>query len=214
MPRIRRRLFTFVFLLAITAPLGGQSDRAPSVPNHALTQESLRLFPELPARPLPPHAPLPPIYGDPITLPQMVRASGAIFTGTVTAIARSPVSAKNAVATVAITFHVTHGMQGVVTGQDFTLHQWIGLWNSGQQRYRMGEQVLLFLYPASKLGLTSCVAGSLGRFPIDNLGRVLFLPQHISAFRTDPILGGNSSVDIQAFAWAVRRAGGEGVAAR
>lgn len=139
----------------------------------------------------------------------MIRAAGTIFAGTVTAIARSPISSKDAVATVAITFHVNQGIQGTVTGQDFIIHQWIGLWNGGQQRYRIGEQVLLFLYPASKLGLTSWVSGSLGRFPIDNIGRVLFLPEHISAFRTDPVLGGKPGISVQDFVWAVRRARAE-----
>jgi hypothetical protein len=144
----------------------------------------------------------------------MIGEAGAIFAGTVTAIKRSPVSAKDAVATVAITFHVNRGLRGAVSGQDFTIHQWMGLWNSGQQRYRVGERVLLFLYPASKLGLTSWVSGGLGRFVIDPGGRVLLSPEHISAFRTDPILGGKPSVSIEDFAWAVRRASEGEVIAR
>jgi hypothetical protein len=47
-----------------------------------------------------------------------------------------------------------------------------GLWESGE-RYQNGEHVLLFLYPPSKIGLTSPVGGKLGRFQMDNTGHVL-----------------------------------------
>ena len=81
------------------------------------------------------------------------------------------------------------------------------LW-SGAQRYRVGERVLLFLYPPSKLGLTSCVGGAVGRFTIDPRGRVLLSAQHLSAFRTDPVLGGKSRVTFIDFAMAVQRSSG------
>jgi hypothetical protein len=213
MPRVRRRFLLVSILLVTAGPLHGQSDggRArsdlaehPSSP--PLKFLSLHDF-ALPVRPASPIGPL--------LLPRMVSASGTIFAGTVTAISRSPVSTNGAVATVAITFHVNHGMRGAITDQNFTIHQWAGLWNSGQQRYRIGEQVLLFLYPPSKLGLTSCVSGSLGHFQFNNLGRVLLSPEHISALRTDPFLGGKPTISIDDFAWAVRRVdAGEGSANR
>ncbi len=145
----------------------------------------------------------------------MIRAAGTIFAGGVTAISCSSPSAENAIPTVTVTFHVSRGLKGARTGEDFTIHQWIGLWNSGRQRYRMGEHVLLFLYPASKLGLSSWVAGPLGHFAIAEPDRIEFSPQHIFAFRADPVLGGKPSISIQDFAWAVRRASaGEGTARR
>ena len=79
----------------------------------------------------------------------------------------------------------------------------------GGQRYRVGERVLLFLYPPSKLGLTSCVGGRMGRFTVDPWGRVLLSAQHLSAFRADPVLGGKSRVRFSDFALAVRRASEE-----
>jgi hypothetical protein len=214
MPRVRRCLFLLVSILLMTAwPLHGQSDgvRAQSdLAEHPSSPPLKFLSPHdfaLPVRHASPIAPL--------LLPRMVNASGAIFAGTVAAISRSPVSTNDAVATVAITFHVNHGMRGPTSGQDFTIHQWAGLWNSGQQRYRIGEQVVLFLYPPSKLGLTSCVSGSLGHFQFNNLGRVLLSPEHISALRTDPLLGGKPTIGMDDFAWAVQRAGaGEGSANR
>jgi hypothetical protein len=112
------------------------------------------------------------------------------------------------VETIAITFHIENAIRGTTPGQDLTISQWIGLW-SGGQRYRIGEHVLLFLYPPSKLGLTSSVAGRIGRFTVDPWGRVLLSAHHLSAFRADPVLGGKSRVALSDFARAVRRASGE-----
>jgi len=143
-----------------------------------------------------------------LSIGQITRAAGTIFSGTVTAITRRPATHGQSVETVAITFHVDNAIRGATPGESLTISQWIGLWSSGQ-RYRVGERVLLFLYPPSKLGLTSCVAAPMGRFNIDATGRVLLSAQHLSAFRTDPVLGGKSRVSLSDFALAVRQAGGE-----
>ena len=140
-----------------------------------------------------------------VGFPSIARAAGTIFSGTVTSIARRPATGSQPVETVAITFHVESAIRGTIPGQDLTIAQWIGLW-SGGQRYRIGERVLLFLYPPSKLGLTSCVAGPIGRFTIDPQGRVLLTEQHLSSFRTDPVLGGQTHVLLSDFARAVQRA--------
>jgi hypothetical protein len=141
-------------------------------------------------------------------LPQLARAAGMIFSGTVTRIARHPATAGPAIETVAVTFHVQNAIRGVTPGRDLTVSQWIGLWSAGQ-RYRVGERALLFLYPASKLGLTSCVGGLIGRFSMDPRGWVQFSAQQISAFRRDPVLGGKSRVRFSDFARAVRQASEE-----
>lgn len=143
-----------------------------------------------------------------IDLTTLTRAAGAIFSGTVTAIARRPATGGQTVQTVAITFHIENAIRGATPGEYLTISQWIGLW-SGGQRYRVGERVLLFLYPPSKLGLTSCVAGGMGRLPIDAWGRVLLSAQHLAAFRADPVLGGKSRLRFSDFALAVRRASEE-----
>jgi hypothetical protein len=131
-----------------------------------------------------------------LDFPQVVRAAGTIFSGTVTSIARHPATRGQAVETVAITFHIENAIRGATSGEDLTVLQWIGLW-SGGQRYRLCERVLLFLYPPSKLGLTSCVAGSVGRFTIDAQGRILLSAQHLSAFRSSPILRGKSRLRLR-----------------
>jgi hypothetical protein len=138
----------------------------------------------------------------------MARAAGIIFSGTVTRIEQHPATLGQSVETIAVTFRVTQAIRGAIPGADLTITQWIGVWSSGQ-RYRVGERVLLFLYPPSKLGLTSRVAGPLGRFDLDARGRVLLSAQHLSAFRTDPVLGGKSRARFSDFALAVQRAGEE-----
>src|SRR5579863_761601 len=113
-----------------------------------------------------------PGFGTPgtITFSQIVRASGTIFAGTVTKIEPGPARGGTAIPTVAVTFRVERPLRGTVPGQSFTILQWLGLWTAGQ-RYVLGEHVLLFLYPPSKLGLTSAVAGPIGRFNLDPAGR-------------------------------------------
>jgi hypothetical protein len=209
-----------LLLLVVLAPnfAAGQSDRASPAQDAA---NSTSLPPAVPTlKPNPPESRPPnlrtrwPVYSAPFGLPQISHAAGMIFSGTVTAIARSPArgSSSQSVKTVLITFHVDQAIRGATPGQDLTITQWMGAWSSGQ-RYRVGERVLLFLYPPSKLGLTSCVGGTMGHFALDPMGRVLLSPQHLSAFRTDPILGGKSRVLVSDFANAVRRAS-EGESAR
>ncbi len=137
--------------------------------------------------------------------PEIVRASGMIFSATVKKVERRSANAGQAVETVAITLHVEQTIRGATAGEDLTISQWIGLWSSGQ-RYRIGERVLLFLYPRSKLGLTSCVAGALGRFEVDGAGRVLISAHQLAMLRKDPAVGGKSRVGIGDFALAVRHA--------
>ena len=137
--------------------------------------------------------------------PQLAHAAGLIFSGTVTGIARHPATGAQSVETVAISFHVESAIRGTVPGADLAISQWIGTW-SDEQRYRVGERLLLFLYPPSKLGLTSCVGGPLGRFPVDAMRRVTLSPQHLLAFRADPILGKKSRATLSDFALAVRQA--------
>jgi hypothetical protein len=104
----------------------------------------------------------------------LIRSSGYIFAGTVKSVERV-VPKGSGVATVSVNFHVDEGIRGIRTGQTLVIHEWAGLWESGE-RYRPGERVLLFLYPPSKLGLTSPVGGPMGRFRMGPDGRVIFDP--------------------------------------
>jgi hypothetical protein len=200
-------LLSISILILAPALLRGQSDRPITMPDFNLPHSPRVLQPPL-DDPLPPPIRRPISAPGTIDLTTLTRAAGAIFSGTVTAIARHPMVSGQTVETVAITFHVENSIRGATPGEYVTISQWIGLW-SGGQRYRIGERVLLFLYPPSKLGLTSCVAGGLGRLPIDAWGRVLLSAQHLAAFRADPVLGGKSRLRFSDFALAVRRASEE-----
>src|SRR5579871_3317272 len=97
-------------------------------------------------------------------LAHLTRSSGMIFRGTVTSVAKPETISD--VPAVQITFRVEEGILGVRSGQSLTIREWAGLWDAGE-RYRAGERVMLFLYPPSRLGLTSPVGGPQGRFNID-----------------------------------------------
>ena len=134
-----------------------------------LTACALALAVPLPAE-IALHAPEPSRSAPPQFASQQLRSSGMIFSGTVLSIVHF--SAPASVETTQITFKVERAVRGTRAGQLLRVREWQGLWNSGE-RYRVGERVLLFLYPSSKLGLTSPVGGALGRYAIDKSGRVL-----------------------------------------
>lgn len=207
-------IFSAIFsLILLPSPLSAQSDR-----DHPSTEFSFPLSPPHARSPTDPplrgpisHPPrLPVTSPGTIGLPQIVRAAGAIFSGTVSSIASHTASLRHgqAVATVAITFHVERAIRGPIPGSDITISQWTGAWSSGQ-RYRVGDRVLLFVYPPSRLGLTSSVGGAIGRFHVDPLGRVRLSAQQLAAFRGDPVLGGRTLVPFKDFTRAVGHAAGE-----
>ena len=206
------------FVISVSAFIAGQAGASVRVAPRILTEPaSGRIYPGRIIRPS--RAPLPPLprptlFPRPIPLPGVfgfpafARAAGMIFSGTVIQIERRPATGGQSVESVAVTFQVENAMRGAIPGQNLTITQWIGLWSSGQ-RYRVGEHVVLFLYPNSKLGLTSTVGGSLGHFAVDRAGWVLLTAQHLAAFRGDPVLGGKSRARFGDFALAVRQAGEE-----
>lgn len=116
-----------------------------------------------------------------LTLHLMTHRAGYIFQGMVINVASIPVKNPDQTATVSITFRVTQGFRGVRNGETLTIHEWAGLW-SGRPRYRLGEQVVLFLYPQSRLGLTSPVGGSLGKFATDSSGQIVLTEAQSTLF--------------------------------
>jgi len=189
--------------------VSGQNARSNPTPDFGLPSGVLNsVVRPPPSDPIPPAKP-PTVHPNPIApisigLQGLTRAAGIIFSGTVSKIAREPATHGQTVETVAITFHVEKALRGATPGQDLTITQWIGLWTN-DQRYRVGQRVLLFLYPPSKLGLTSAVAGRIGRFGVDPLGRILLTPQHLPLTQADPILAGKSRVTWAEFTQAAMR---------
>jgi hypothetical protein len=159
-----------------------------------------------------PVAPGPIVFQQPVfqqlIFQQLVHAAGIIFSGRVTFIGRAASTSGQDAASTAVTFQVEHAMRGASAGQNLTIHEWAGLWNSGE-RYHVGERMLLFLYSPGKLGLTSPVAGALGRFAMDSQGKIVMSAEHVQALAADPILGGKTVVPYTDFALAVRRSSGE-----
>lgn len=146
------------------------------------------------------------------TLQQLTQRAGYIFSGTVLLVERVQPKSQNEVATVQITFRVDQPVRGV-SRQNLIIREWAGLWDSGD-RYRRGEQMLLFLYQPSKLRLTSPVNGSFGRFKMDSSGRILLNAARLAALQINapilsarPVLTGTTSIDRHDLVRAIRRAG-------
>ncbi len=212
------RLLALASFISVTTALPGQhppnagrdaagQSSPPNVPAYSIPYPAPVPDPALhvpPPSPVIPHS-SPHLAPQTFDFPQLARAAGLIFSGTVTGIVKHPATGAQTVETVTISFHVENAIRGTVPGADVTISQWIGTW-SNEQRYRVGERLLLFLYPQSRLGLTSCVGGQLGRFLVDPMHRVTLSPQHLLAFRADPILGGKSRAPLSDFARAVGRA--------
>lgn len=136
------------------------------------------------------------------------RHAGLIFSGSVVRVERVAGKRRKDVETVAVTFHVDHAFRGVRTGQTLTIREWAGLWVA-QPRYRVGEKLLLFLYPPSRLGLTSPVSEVGGRFQVDAANRVQFSPAQRTWLSGTKFEGGmrRDGVPLQEFWEQVRRAG-------
>lgn len=207
-----------ILLVVSALPLAqSQSDRSSALESTRAEIPQSELIAPFPSQIVQPTIPEQPIFfprplpppRSPIGLPTLARAAGVIFSGTVTAVIRHRTTRSEAIETVAITFHVEQAVRGATPGENLTVSQWMGLW-SGGQRYRVGEHLMVFLYPPSKLGLTSLVGGGFGRFVVDPYGRVLLSAQHMNAFRQDVVLGGKSRVRISDFALAVNRVSAEG----
>jgi len=135
----------------------------------------------------------------------VTQSAGFAFAGTVKAVEHIAAAGSNRIATTRVTFHVDTAIRGVRTGQTLVINEWAALWSSGE-RYRPGERVCLFLYPPSKLGLTSPVRGPAGRFRIRGPGRIV-VPPGQRPILPPPVrtrLDGNGEIPIEDFARLLR----------
>ena len=114
---------------------------------------------------------------------QLSRRAGMIFAGTLLAAATQtvttqvaatdqviPATTPSTTPAVQLSFRVDHAIAGVERGQILTIHEWAGAW-SMQRPMSRGQHMLIFLYPLSRLGLTSPVGGSLGQIVLDSSGQ-------------------------------------------
>ena len=145
----------------------------------------------------------------PSTFRPLIQRSGYIFAGTVLAVEHVP-PLPNEMPIVRVVFHIDEAIRGVQQGQTLTIREWAGSWNSSQQ-YRRGERVLLFLYPPSKLGLTSLVTGNSGQLELNARGEIL-LNHNQALIRRDESrnsAGKRNRIPRAAFLEALRRAAQE-----
>ena len=73
---------------------------------------------------------------------------------------------------VQLSFRVDEAIAGVERGQVLTIHEWAGAWSMHRSMSK-GQRFLIFLYPPSRLGLTSPVGGSLGQVALDPSGQTV-----------------------------------------
>lgn len=139
------------------------------------------------------------------SLRQLTRPAGYIFAGRVQAVRYVPPTARSQVATIQITFRVEQGLKGVRSGRTFIMREWAGASDAGR-RYRAGERMVLFLYPTSKLGLTSPVGGERGRFVLDRRGQVLLGMERAELFHETSERGARDRIRLREFMRGVRAA--------
>lgn len=102
---------------------------------------------------------------------QISRSAGTIFAGTVLDVEKgqrpgwgTPV--------LQVQFQVDRAIAGARAGQVFTLREWAGAWGT-HRPMRRGDRLLIFLYPPSRLGLSSPVGGALGQVRLDPSGKTV-----------------------------------------
>jgi len=133
----------------------------------------LLLFTALPANSV---RPFQPDGEEPLVHRPILKSSSYIFAGTVQSVERIAANRPNSVPVMKVVFRVEQAFRGVRAGQTLVVHEWAGLWQDGEH-YRPGERVMLFLYPPSRLGLTSPVGGGAGQFRVDPQGNVVIEPR-------------------------------------
>lgn len=104
------------------------------------------------------------------------RQAGMVFAGTALSERIQTPRTDRGVPSIALRFRVERAIAGVQSGQVLTIDEWTGAWSS-YSPIRRGEHVLLFLYPASRLGLTSPVGGTRGQVRLDATGRNVVEPR-------------------------------------
>jgi hypothetical protein len=98
------------------------------------------------------------------------RRAGMIFAGTVLAAAPPPSAVDRPTPgqtpSIKLSFRVDEPIAGVERGQVLTIHEWAGAWSMHRPMSK-GQHILIFLYPPSRLGLTSPVGGPRGQIALD-----------------------------------------------
>jgi hypothetical protein len=115
---------------------------------------------------------------------KLTRPAGIIFSGAVVRIEREP-DENGKPASVRIAFRAEVALRGCYAGETVEVAEWAELWVR-HDRYRVGQQVLLFLYSRNAAGLTSPVGGDLGVFVLGSDGLLRPTPQQATLLGSQP----------------------------
>ena len=103
---------------------------------------------------------------------QLSRSAGMIFSGTVLSVETQPAGKDRPLPLILTKFRVDRAIAGVQKGQVLPVREWTGAWPT-HRAMRGGEHLLIFLYPPSRLGLTSPVGGPLGQVLLSSRGEIV-----------------------------------------
>lgn len=98
-------------------------------------------------------------------LHQMSDLAGIIFLGEVVAV-RHPDLEHAATGITEVDFRIDQAVRGCTSGSTYTLREWAGLWQGGDERYRPGQRLLMMLHSPNAAGLSSPVGGMDGALPV------------------------------------------------
>lgn len=98
-------------------------------------------------------------------LHRMSDEAGVVFVGEVIAV-RYVAGEGGASGVVEVEFRVDQAVRGCTAGGSYVLREWAGLWTGGDQRYRVGQRLLMLLHAPGAGGVTSPVGGMAGAIPI------------------------------------------------
>ena len=115
---------------------------------------------------------------------KLARPAGIVFSGTVVRIERER-DESGKPASMRIAFRVEEAVRGCYAGETVEVAEWAELWVR-HDRYRVGQQVLLFLYPRNASGLTSPVGGDSGVFVLGSNGLLQMTPQQAYLLGSQP----------------------------
>ena len=100
-------------------------------------------------------------------LHQLSDKADVVFAGQVLTISRPSDSV------VEVEFRVDQAIRGCTAGTPYLLREWAGLWAGDNQRYRVGQRLLMLLHAPSGAGMSSPVGGLDGAIPIRQGGAAM-----------------------------------------
>ena len=91
--------------------------------------------------------------------------AGVVFVGSVASIRRIASDGVSS-GVVEVTFQVEQAVRGTAAGSSYTVREWAGLWMANDQRYHVGQRLLMLLNTPGAGGLSSPVGGLDGAIPV------------------------------------------------